>query len=203
VDRAMFPKSWALLLLLLVPFLLGKGEFPMGTAVTLFSLPGAAQEVDPRLLGRWRGAPNGKWAPPTLELRRSPTLLDRYDVEMPWYFGRPVEGRVVRLNGVDMDVLECSVRVRSEDTGLLVAARHHFGIRIEGERLVLSLLSVQLGHMALSGTLGRGPPVRGLDTTLASPVAVVVTTEFALADQLVLAAKRVPSYWVMSFEREP
>jgi len=45
--------------------------------------------------------------------------------------------------------------------------------------------------------------VRGLDTTLASPVAVVVTTEFALADQLVLAAKRVPSYWVMSFEREP
>jgi hypothetical protein len=57
--------------------------------------------------------------------------------------------------------------------------------------------------MALSGTLGRGPPVRGLDTTLASPVAVVVTTEFALADQLVLAAKRVPSYWVMSFEREP
>jgi hypothetical protein len=194
-----------LLLLLLVPFLLGKGEFPVGTAVTLVSIPGPAVQIDPRLLGRWRTpAGDGRWAPATLELRRLEPLLDRYEVEMPWYFARPVEGRLIRLkdNG-EWTVLECSIRVRAEDTGLLLPAKHHFGIRLDGDRLVVSLLSVQLGYMAMTSRVhSSGPRVRDLETTFGGPVAVIVTDGTDLDKQLALAARRMLPHWVLTFERE-
>ena len=88
---------------LLLPLLVGMGEYPVGTAVTLVPVAGTTMELDPRLLGRWRIPSDGKRAPITLELHRSKTLIDRYEVEIPLYFARPVEGRLVRLSEEDKE----------------------------------------------------------------------------------------------------
>lgn len=195
-----------LLLLLLLPFLAGMGTSPFGTAVTLSPLEGTTEGIDPRLLGRWRTAAEGKEPTATVELRRSKAQIDRYEVIAPWYFARPVEGRLVKFKDKDREwtVLEVSVSVRAADTGLLLPARHHFGISFDGNRLVVSLLSVQLGHMALTGGGAHGAEwVRDLETTWAGPVAVVVTDGRDLQQQLVLAARRIRPQWVVTFEREP
>jgi len=189
------------------------GELPAGTAVTLTSISAPDAEIDTNLLGKWRTPSIGKWAPVTLELRRSPTLINRYEVHMPSYFARPVEGRLVRLpkegrgssdKKNKLTVLECSVGVRAEDTGLLLPARHFFGIRLEGERLIVSLLSVQLGYMALTGGGSHGASwiKQVLETTPAGPVAVVVADGNHIDDQLRLADKLIRPQWQLTFERE-
>ncbi|MBK6865066.1 MAG: hypothetical protein IPG91_16850 [Ideonella sp.] len=89
------------LLLLLLPFLTAFGTFPVGTAVTLSPLEGTTVGIDPRLLGRWRTAADGKEPNATVELRRSKTQIDRFEVLAPWYFARPVEGRLVTFKDKD------------------------------------------------------------------------------------------------------
>jgi hypothetical protein len=193
------------LLLLLVVFLTGMGQLPATTAVTLVPVAGERQEIDPRLLGRWRTASDGTLSPASVEVRRSSTFADRYEVEIPWYFARPVEGRLVQLSDDDetWTVLECSVSVRAIDSGLLLPARHHFGIRLDGDRLVVSLLSLQLGYMAMAGGGPRGALwVRDLETTNAGLVAVIVADSGDVRNQLAIAAKRIAPQWVLTFERE-
>lgn len=197
----------ALALLLVVPVLLGMGEIPPSAAVALNAVAANAVPVDPRLLGRWRMSAAGKPEAASLELRRSPTFLNHYEVEMPWYFARPVDGRIVSIStgtkNEKLTVLECSIQVHAEDTGLLIPARHYFGIRLEGDRLHLSLLSVELGYMAQSGRGAAGAQwVRDLETVSAGPVAVIVTDRDDLRNQLALAAKRIAPKWVLTFERE-
>ena len=196
-----------LVLLLAVPLLLGMGEAPPSSAVTLNAVAAGTEPVDPRLLGKWRTSAAGELGAATLELRRSPTFLDHYEVVMPWYFARPVDGRIVSIStgtkNEPLIVLECSIRVRAEDTGLLIPARHYFGIRLEGGRIHLSLLSVELGYMAQSGRGAVGAHwVRDLETVSAGPVAVIVTDRDDLKNQLALAAKRIAPKWVLTFERE-
>ena len=194
-----------LLLLLLVIFLTGMGQLPATTAVTLVPVAGKTEEIDPRLLGRWRTASDGTLSPVSVDVRRSTTFSDRYEVEIPWYFARPVEGRLVQLSDGDetWTVLECSVSVRAIDTGLLLPARHHFGIRLEGDRLVVSLLSLQLGYMAMAGGGPRGALwVRDFETTSAGLVAVIVAESGDVRDQLAIAAKRIAPQWVLTLERE-
>lgn len=197
-----------LLLLVVLPLLGGMGDFTVGTAVTLVPVAGTTQELDPHLLGRWRIADGAKPLTVTLELRRSKTSLDRYEVQTPLYFARPVEGRVVQWHDKeknrDWTVLECSVSVRTKDTGLLLPARHHFGLHLEGDHLVVSLLSMQLGRMALTNSGAHGAVwVRDLETTLGGSVAVIVTDGHDLRNQLELAAKRIRPQWVLRFKREP
>jgi hypothetical protein len=203
--RTIFRLSRLLLLLVVLPFVTGMGQFPVATAVTLVPVAGKTEELDPRLLGRWQTASDGTRSPATIEVRRSQTFADRYEVEIPWYFARPVEGRLVRLADGDKTwtVLECSISVRAIDTGLLLPARHHFGIRLEGDRMVVSLLSVQLGYMAMRGGGAHGAEsIRDFETTDAGPVAVIVTSAADLQNQLAIAAKRIEPPWVLTFERE-
>lgn len=193
------------LLLLLVPFLTGMGQLPAATAVTLVPVAGKTEEIDSRLLGRWRIPSDGKLSPASVEVRRSSTFSDRYELEIPWYFARPVEGRLVQLSDGDetWTVLECSVSARAIDTGLLLPARHHFGIRLEGDRLVVSLLSLELGYMAMAGGGARGAQwVRDFETTNAGLVAVIVADAGDIRKQLAIAAKRIAPQWVLTFERE-
>lgn len=193
------------LLLLLVIFLTGMGRLPAPTAVTLVPVAGETEEIDPRLLGRWLTPSDGTRSPASVEVRRSSTFSDRYEVEIPWYFARPVEGRLVQLSDGDetWTVLECSISVRAIDSGLLLPARHHFGIRLEGDRLIVSLLSLQLGYMAMAEGGARGALwVQDLETTNAGLVAVIVADSGDVRKHLAIAARRITPQWVLTFERE-
>lgn len=194
-----------LLLICLLPLLTAMGEYPIGTAVTLAPVAGDSDVVDPRLLGSWRLPRAGAPSKSTLTVRRSKSFVDRYEVDAPFYFARPVEGRLVRYPVGDklLSVVECSVRTRTQDTGLLLPARHHFEVRFEGDRLVVSLLSVQLGYMARTGGGAHGAPwIRDLETTFGGPVHVIVADGEDIQKHLALASLRMLPQWVLTFERE-
>jgi hypothetical protein len=194
-----------LLVIFLLPLLTAMGEYPVGTAVTLAPVAGDSDAVDPRLLGSWRLSTAGPPSKVTLTVRRSKDFLDRYEVDVPFYFARPVEGRLVRFPVGDklLSVIECSVRTRAQDTGLLLPARHHFGVRFEGDRLVVSLLSVQLGYMARTGGGAHGAPgIKDLETTFGGPVAVIVADGTDVQEHLAFASRRMLPQWILTFERE-
>jgi hypothetical protein len=193
------------LLLSLVPLLAGMGRFPLATAVTLGPVEAETLALDPQLLGRWRTTAADRQTHAIVEVRRSPTFTDRYELHIPWYFARPVEGRLVQLADGDQTwtVIECAIGNRTIDTGLLLPVRHHFGIRVEGEQIIVSLLSVQLGHMAATNSGARGSwSVRDFETIDGGVVAVIVADGPDIGDHLKIAARRMRPQWQFTFERE-
>lgn len=179
-------RAWALLPLLAV--LSGCITDP---AVVLDGLQRPAA-FDARLLGTWRtpAREGDDWPPATLEVRAIERNGQRgYTIVAPWYFTRPAEGQLFRLD--ERWILQLRVPAESADPREQVAAWHFVGIEVDGDRLRVSLLSMHLGELLDRGG-GTLPAIHvpGLWVLTDSPV-----------DALRAAAQRVRPAWVIELER--